>query len=262
MLPRRLSFLPLLLALAGSCAGRGPERRRCSPLSGAGELQPDDGRRRRPEPDASLRLAAAAVRSQRLRLRGAYVDPDSSKGCPTGSPETCKRDNYTLFPIQLQFFQNALNQPDQLRQRTALALSRSWSSPGNTIKLPNAMANYQRIFLRKRLRQLPRHPQGGDAQPHRWAATSTWPTTPGQPTRPGHRGPTRTTPARCCSCSPSACGELNLDGTPRLGSTGQPSRPRPGDRRGFAHAFTGWTYAPAPRRHAQPIRQPGLLRRR
>jgi uncharacterized protein (DUF1800 family) len=34
----------------------------------------------------------------------------------------CTRDNYTLYPLQKQFFTNALTQPDQLRQRVAFAL--------------------------------------------------------------------------------------------------------------------------------------------
>jgi uncharacterized protein (DUF1800 family) len=34
----------------------------------------------------------------------------------------CQRDNYTLYPLQKQFFTNVLSQPDQLRQRVAFAL--------------------------------------------------------------------------------------------------------------------------------------------
>jgi hypothetical protein len=47
---------------------------------------------------------------------------DSSQGCPTGSPATCIRDNYSLYPVQRTFFTNALSSPDQLRQRVAFAL--------------------------------------------------------------------------------------------------------------------------------------------
>ena len=41
---------------------------------------------------------------------------------PTGCTGTCLRDNYTMYPLQLRFFQNALTGPDQLRQRVAFAL--------------------------------------------------------------------------------------------------------------------------------------------
>jgi uncharacterized protein (DUF1800 family) len=40
--------------------------------------------------------------------------------CPAQS--LCRRDNYTLFPVQTQFFNNTLYGEDQLRQRVAFAL--------------------------------------------------------------------------------------------------------------------------------------------
>ena len=41
---------------------------------------------------------------------------------PVPCDANCVRDNYTLYPLQKQFFTNALTQPDQLRQRVAFAL--------------------------------------------------------------------------------------------------------------------------------------------
>ncbi len=41
---------------------------------------------------------------------------------PTGCTGSCLRDNYSMYPLQLRFFQNALTGPDQLRQRVAFAL--------------------------------------------------------------------------------------------------------------------------------------------
>jgi uncharacterized protein (DUF1800 family) len=41
---------------------------------------------------------------------------------PVPCDATCVRDNYTSYPLQKQFFTNALTQPDQLRQRVAFAL--------------------------------------------------------------------------------------------------------------------------------------------
>ena len=41
---------------------------------------------------------------------------------PSPCDAVCVRDNYTLYPLQKQFFTNALTQPDQLRQRVAFAL--------------------------------------------------------------------------------------------------------------------------------------------
>jgi uncharacterized protein (DUF1800 family) len=41
---------------------------------------------------------------------------------PVPCDAVCVRDNYSLYPLQKQFFTNALTQPDQLRQRVALAI--------------------------------------------------------------------------------------------------------------------------------------------
>ena len=49
--------------------------------------------------------------------------PSQPSAVPTpGCDATCVRDNYTLYPLQKQFFTNALAQPDQLRQRVSFAV--------------------------------------------------------------------------------------------------------------------------------------------
>ncbi|MDT5123913.1 MAG: hypothetical protein QOC96_3395 [Acidobacteriota bacterium] len=48
---------------------------------------------------------------------------DSSVGCPSGTaPANCARDHYSMYPVQISFFQRALTGSDQLRQRVAFAL--------------------------------------------------------------------------------------------------------------------------------------------
>ncbi|MFO1228526.1 DUF1800 family protein [Roseateles sp.] len=245
MLPRRLSFLPLLLALAGGAQAEG--------------LSDGDARRFLAQASFGPTTADVAALSQMPRygwlqrqfaLSGSdyvapYVDPDSSKGCPTGSPETCKRDNYTLFPIQLQFFQNALNQPDQLRQRTALALSQILVVSGNTIKLPNAMANYQRIFLRNAFgnyRDILKEVTLSPAMGRYLNMANNAKANPAKGIEPNENYA-----REVLQLFSIGLWELNLDGTPRLGSTGQPIPAYDQETvEGFAHVFTGWTYAPRP----------------
>ena len=41
---------------------------------------------------------------------------------PSPCDATCVRDNYTLYPLHVQFMNSALTRPDQLRQRVAFAL--------------------------------------------------------------------------------------------------------------------------------------------
>lgn len=48
--------------------------------------------------------------------------PQSSATITTGCDSTCVRDNYSMYPLQTRFFQNALTGADQLRQRVAFAL--------------------------------------------------------------------------------------------------------------------------------------------
>jgi hypothetical protein len=48
---------------------------------------------------------------------------DSSVGCPSGTaPANCLRDHYSMYALQIAFFQRALTGSDQLRQRVAFAL--------------------------------------------------------------------------------------------------------------------------------------------
>ena len=175
----------------------------------------------------------------------AWVDPDSSKGCPTGSSATCVRDNYTLFPVQVQFFANAVNQPDQLRQRTALALSEILVVSGNVIKLPNAMAQYQRIFLRNAfgnfrdvLREVTLSPAMG-----RFLNMAN----NDKPNPAKGIEPNENYAREVLQLFSIGLWQLNPDGSPQLDAKGQPLPSYDQETvEGFAHVFTGWTYAPRP----------------
>ncbi|MBA2704346.1 MAG: DUF1800 family protein [Blastocatellia bacterium] len=93
-----------------------------------------------------------------------YPTPDNyptdvGTGCPTGSPATCGRDHYTMYPLQIQFFQNALTRQDQLRQRVAFALHQlipvsgadlnnqpAWVAPTLQVLDRNAFGNFRQIL--------------------------------------------------------------------------------------------------------------------
>jgi len=72
-------------------------------------------------------------------------------GCPEGSPTTCVRDNYTMYPLQVRFFQNALKEEDQLRQRVALALHEILVVSGVDVRQPSAMGPYLNMLHRSAL---------------------------------------------------------------------------------------------------------------
>jgi uncharacterized protein (DUF1800 family) len=67
--------------------------------------------------------------------------------CPTDPDPNCQRDYYSLFQLQTDFFRNALNDTDQLRQRVAFALSQIFVTSGLDINLAYGMATYQQILL-------------------------------------------------------------------------------------------------------------------
>jgi uncharacterized protein (DUF1800 family) len=79
---------------------------------------------------------------------------DGAQGCPQTDAllrSTCLRDNYSMYPLQVRFFQNALSfnpQSDQLRQRVAWALHQIVVESGRDITQPSWMAYYLQILDR------------------------------------------------------------------------------------------------------------------
>jgi hypothetical protein len=65
---------------------------------------------------------------------------------PTTCTGTCVRDNYTMYPLQVTFFKNAITGPDQLRQRVAFALQQIMVASGLTITQPSWMSPYLQVF--------------------------------------------------------------------------------------------------------------------
>jgi uncharacterized protein (DUF1800 family) len=59
---------------------------------------------------------------------------------------TCQRDNYTMYPLQVHFFQNAVHGQDQLRQRVAWALSQILVTSGLDVTLSSWMQPYQQLL--------------------------------------------------------------------------------------------------------------------
>jgi uncharacterized protein (DUF1800 family) len=94
------------------------------------------------------------------------VPDDSNQGCPTdpvGDPNgtirnACQRDNYSVYPLQVQFFKNTLTRQTQLRQRVAFALHQifvvsqrdiptpSWMTPYLQTLDRNAFGNYRTLL--------------------------------------------------------------------------------------------------------------------
>jgi uncharacterized protein (DUF1800 family) len=65
---------------------------------------------------------------------------------PASCTGDCQRDHYTLYPLQRQFFLNALYGQDQVRQRVAFALGQILVVSAVDVPLPSWMRGYQQLL--------------------------------------------------------------------------------------------------------------------
>ena len=85
-----------------------------------------------------------------------YTPHTAPAGCmgdgsnPPDASSLCARSQYSPFQVQRDFFTHALNNPDQLRQRVAFALSQIMVVSSVEIYEAYGLANYQNILLRTR----------------------------------------------------------------------------------------------------------------
>jgi uncharacterized protein (DUF1800 family) len=177
-----------------------------------------------------------------------------NRALPVRPDSFCARDNYSLFPLQLQFFRNALSQPDQLRQRVAFALSQIMVTSGVENGRNYAMRHYQQIFLDRAfgnfydlLLAVTRSPLMGEyldmANNNKANAVT-------------GAEPNENYAREILQLFSVGTHLLNPDGTRKLDAAGAP---RPtydlAQIKGFSRVFTGWTYptvAGAPQRNNNP----------
>lgn len=168
------------------------------------------------------------------------VDDRSQPVTPTSY---CARDNYTLFPLQLQFFRNAASQPDQLRARVAFALSQIFVTSGVSNARNYAMREYQQLLADHAfgnyydlLLAVTLSPNMGDyldmANNNKADAAS-------------GTQPNENYGREILQLFSIGTVLLDPDGTPMLDASGKamPTYDQ-GVIEGFSHVFTGWTYAP------------------
>ncbi len=67
---------------------------------------------------------------------------------PATCDATCQRDNYSMYPLQIRFFQNALYGQDQIRQKVIWTLHELLVVSGRDISLPGWMLPYIQILDR------------------------------------------------------------------------------------------------------------------
>jgi hypothetical protein len=177
-----------------------------------------------------------------------YASLSVEVGCPLTMPNrlVCTRDNYSSFPLQIKFFQNALNRPDQLRQRLAFALSQILVlssapqayqayalAPYQNFLMENAFGNFRDILsgitLNPAMGRYLNMVNNAKADPVRGVV------------------PNENFARELLQLFSIGVFKLNNDGTFRRDSAGKPIPAYDQDTvEGFARAFTGWTYPTQP----------------
>lgn len=169
---------------------------------------------------------------------------------PARMDSFCARDNYTLFQLQREFFRNAVNAPDQLRQRVAFALSQIMVTSGLEINKVYAMQRYQQLLadlafdnFERLLTEVTLSPAMGryldmvnNLKPNATTGAA----------------PNENYARELLQLFSIGTVLLKPDGTPLPDARGLPIPTYDqGEIEGFAHAFTGWTFPTAP---GQPAR--------
>jgi uncharacterized protein (DUF1800 family) len=156
--------------------------------------------------------------------------------CPSGSD--CRRDNYTMYPLQNQFFINALYGEDQLRQRVAFALHQIFVVSGLDVRLSGRMTPYLQLLhrdafgnYRQLLYDVTLNPAMGSYLDMAGNVKGT---------------PNENYAREVLQLFSLGLYRLNPDGTRQLDANGQPIPTYDQNTvSAFARVFTGWNFAPA-----------------
>jgi uncharacterized protein (DUF1800 family) len=196
-----------------------------------------------------------------------YTPHTAPAGCksdgsnPPDAASLCARDQYTPFQVQRAFFTHALNNPDQLRQRVAFALSQIMAVSSVEIYEAYGLADYQNVLLRDALgnyRTLLEDVTLSPTMGHYLDMANSDETNPQTGTVPNQNYAREV--LQLFSIGLVA---LNPDGTQQLDASGAPIPTFDGATiEGFASVFTGWTYPPLSGANSQwtnPINLEGTM---
>jgi uncharacterized protein (DUF1800 family) len=168
---------------------------------------------------------------------------DGSK--PPDASSSCAREKYSPFQVQRDFFIHALNNPDQLRQRVAFALSQIMVVSSVEIYEAYGLADYENILLRNALgnyRTLLQDVTLSPTMGHYLDMANSDETNPQNGTVPNQNYA-----REVLQLFSIGLVELNPDGTQQLNVGGAPIPTFDGATiEGFASVFTGWSYPPLP----------------
>jgi hypothetical protein len=190
-----------------------------------------------------------------------YASLSGEVGCPLTMPnrDVCTRDNYSAFPLQVRFFQNALNGPDQLRQRLAFALSQILVlSTAPQVYQAYALAPYQNILMKNAFGNFRDILSDITLSP----AMGRYLNMVNNAKADAVKGvaPNENFARELLQLFSIGAFKLNNDGTLQKDSTGKPIPAYDQDTvEGFARVFTGWTYPTQPGNTMQESNPPYFI---
>jgi uncharacterized protein (DUF1800 family) len=160
---------------------------------------------------------------------------------PVRPDSFCARDNYTLFPLQVRFFANAVAGPDQLRQRVAFALSQIMVASGLDNSRNYAMRHFQQLFVDKAFGSFHDLLLAVTLSPVMGDYLDMVNNNKSNPT--AGTDPNENYAREILQLFSVGTYLLNADGTRQLDASGKPRFTYElADIKGFSRVFTGWTY--------------------
>jgi len=203
----------------------------------------------------ALELGIPAYLEEQLSLQisrydgFSYVPPNASSFCVAGVngqvDSICNRDYYSVFHVQRRLYQNALTNPDQLRQRVAWALAQIAVVSASKVRFAYAMARYQQFLLDQAFGNFRDILLGITLSPMMGRYLDMVNNDKPDPARGIE--PNENYARELLQLFSIGLYELNPDGTVRRDASGAPIAAYDQDVvEGFAHVFTGWTYPPSP----------------
>ena len=203
----------------------------------------------------ALELGIPAYLEEQLSLQVSdyagfsYVPPTATDFCPVGADgkaePICNRDYYSAYHVQRRFYQNALANPDQLRQRVAWALAQIFVVSAGKVRFAYAMAGYQRFLLDRAFGNFRELLAGITLSPMMGRYLDM--VNNDKPDAARGIEPNENYARELMQLFSIGLYELNPDGTVRRDAAGTPVPAYDQDVvEGFAHVFTGWTYPPRP----------------
>jgi uncharacterized protein (DUF1800 family) len=180
---------------------------------------------------------------------------------PPDASSLCARDQYSPIQVQRDFFTHALNNPDQLRQRVAFALSQIMVVSSVQVFEAYGLADYENVLLRDALgnyRTLLQDVTLSPAMGNYLDMVNSDASNPKNGTLPNQNYA-----REVLQLFSIGLVELNPDGTQQLDASGAPIPTFDGATiEAFASVFTGWTYPPLPGANSQwtnPINFDGTM---